>query len=803
MNKAINISIGAGLVIVICLTVIIVLDPFNWIGLDNTGKESYITNKNMILNENSGLIDDEKELTPYDKLMISAINEIDRKNYYEALTLIAEADIYTEKKNLKEEIEKKYNQTLINLAKQDEQKGISRDYSNLLLDNRRAIKNGKIYDDIDRTLNSAIFRAEALNQYAEALDLLFIADQMYPNPKQQILISNLYSSILDKLREKDKSQNIKREYLTLSDRRKNIKDTIYENEKDIYQENPIVENELDNKDTLIAKVEENNNISNEKPDNNDNKTRERKDENKINNNSKPVVDNKNQSAKTNNKEIIKKDSNVVDNTKTNNVDKVKTPENDDKSDLNGLEDLDKAIIDRNYLNASKYLESRYNNGIKDNETLLKLIEVYSLMGRLDETEKYIQDIINSNKVNLENIKSIADLYYNEGLTDISYNLYKKYIKEQPYEYDVLYRMSTIELAKKQIDIAIKHLMTIISHKAGLNEDIFKKSYYLMGLALEMKNSPMDAIGYYNEAIKIDEKYINPRIQIANIYYQLGNDKIGTSQYERARDILRVILNMDSNNYSAVLLMGKTEEKLTNIENAISYYRKASRLKPDEYAPKALLADALLSIGRVNEAISQFELSLSISPDNRNNAILMLEYGQALMKAGRYKDSINIYKKAMNNGAQIDIVYKGLAEVYFLMKDYQMSVSYLEKAIKENNSNVNYYINLAINHNILGNIDKAEQFYKIALVMDKDNSFVKEELAHLYITEGEIDKGIEIIEELMNNDNKNADLMFLLGNAYLKSGRKNEAINIYKNLILEYPDYNNTKIVKEQLELLSQ
>jgi tetratricopeptide (TPR) repeat protein len=802
MNKAINISIGAGLVIVVCLTVIIIFDPFNWIGQDDAGVESYFTNKNAILDGNSGLIDEDKELTPYDKLMISAIKEIDRKNFYEALTLLAEADIYTEKNNLKEDIEEKYNQTLINLAKQDEQKGISRDYSNLLLDNRRAIREGKIYDDIDRTVNSAIFRAEALNQYAEALDLLFIADQMYPNPKQQIMISNLFSSVLDKLREKDKKQNIKREYLTLSERRKNIEDTIYDDMKDIYQENPLVEGELDNEDTLLAKVEEHKDITSKKPD--DSGKQKSESNNNSNKNTRTDIDSENQSTKTKINEtkidnsddktdIEKEDNAGID--LTNNVKK--------KTNMDSLEDVDRAIIDRNYDEASDYLESRYSDGLNDEETLLKLIEVYSLMGKLNETEKYVQEIINSNKIDNKNIKSIANLYYNEGLTEIAYNLYNKYINDQPYEYDVLYRMSHIELANKQVDTAMKHLMTIISHKAGLNKEIFKKAYYLMGLAFEMKDSPMDAIGYYNQAIKIDNKYINPMLQIANIYYKLGNNKIGISQYEKARDLLRDILKIDPENYNAVLLMGKTAEKLTNIEEAITYYRKASRLKPQEYPPKALLADALLSIGRINEAISQFEISLSINHESENNPVLMLEYGQALMKAGRYKDSINIYEKALKNGAKKDIVYKGLAEVYFLMNDYQMSISYLEKAIEVNKSNVNYYINLAINYNILGNYDEAEYFYQKALSMDEDNSFVKEELAHLYITKGELEKGIKIIEKMINNNNKNADLLFLLGNAYLKSERKNEAIDIYKELILEYPDYNNTKVVKEQLELLSQ
>jgi tetratricopeptide (TPR) repeat protein len=818
MNKAINLSIGAGLVIVVCLTIIIIFDPFGWIHSDKEDNENTYFLNNSELDRYSDLTDDNRKVNPYDRLMIQAINEIDRKNFYEALSLLAEADMYTDNSKTKEEIEETYNDALIKLAKQDERKGLSRDYSNLLLENRRAIREGKIYDDIDRTINSAIFRSEALKQYAEALDLLFIADQMYPNPKQQILISNLYSSILDKLIEKDKSQNIKREYMTLSDRRKKINDALYNDKKNIYQENPLANLDLDNQETLLSSVDDNqdtNSLNKENPQSNktgnnktniDNTRKETETED-----DKEKVEYKTEKDKTHIQKPINDDKTKPEPEKDDKQIKIDQKEpiikSDDEKDKTNPADspsnVDKAIKEGRLEDAISMLEEELKSGKNDIDIILKLIEVYGLMGKLDETSDYVKELLKSKNTNLDKLKKLADSYYNNDLFSIAYEFYNLYKQKNTFDYEVLYKMSYIELSNKQLDKAIQRLTTIINHKAGLDRDILKDSYYLMGLAMEMKGLSTNSLGYYSEAIKIDKNYIKPMIQMGKVYYKLGTKKTRTNQFSKAKDILNQALKVDSDNYSTLLWLGKTEEKLGNIENAITMYRKATQVKPDDYQSRVLLADALLQVGKANESVSQFEIAFLAKSIGGNEGLILLEYAEALRKSGRYQDSINIYNQAFNTDVDKDLIYKGLSEVSFMEKKYKESIDYLEKAIDINGNNPIYYTNIAIAYNIIGQLDKAEKYYKIALNKDKDNQFIIEELASLYITKGEYDKGIKLLETIINDGKESADLLYFLGDAYIKAGRESKAINVFNKLLNEYPDYNNTKVVMEQLEILSQ
>lgn len=834
MNKVVNIGIALGLIIIIALASVIIFDPFG------IRKEEKPTNLNTIQYpdisyDESGLTQKEtKSLTQYDKLMLEAYEHIENSNYYQALNLLAEADAYTDKEKIKEKIENLYNSTLVEMAKRDERKGINRDYSLLLLRNRRAIREGDVYDDIDRLIHSAMFRAEAVKQYAEALDLLFIADKMLPNPRQQILISNMYKSITDKLRQKDKQMGIIREYQSLEERRKNAevyKDSeLYLMEEELlpgldpdsrisldYDEKEQQENEdvdemaekdesteekVDSetktkKETIIAKLDK----TNSKPEATTKETfREAKEvpktTSKTSGKVKEVSKRPPRTEKTDEHKLIKHEEEI-------NEDEMKeTQKIIVKTDETTPIDFEKLYKDKSYDEMINYLVNELEKDLDNIDLMIKLTEAYFLNGDIDKSLETSEDIVKLNFSDPNNIKRIADNFYKNDMEKVAFHMYSTYITRWDNDYEALYKLALMEIERRNYENANGHLIHIIKHKANLNRELMRDSYYALGIISELEGDRAKAVGYYSETLKWGEDFIKAMLQLGKLYYKLGKEKKGTNQFGKAKDILTQALNLDPENFEALIYLGKTQERLGKTNEAMKQYRKAIKADSSNvYIAKMLLANALTNVGKANEALTIYDSILNTdSSDIEGDYRFYLKYAETLRMSGRIEESKEAYQKALELGADEHIVSWGLSKVFFDEHNYDKSLEYARQTLSLDGVKMEYLLSIATSYNVIGELDSAVEYYKRCISLEPDNAFSYEELAKVYLSMKEYDKAIQLLEGFIRNLNveATAETYQILGEGYMKSGNKIKSTVIFSKLIEKYPDYQNISVINEYL-----
>ena len=101
---------------------------------------------------------------------------------------------------------------------------------------------------------------------------------------------------------------------------------------------------------------------------------------------------------------------------------------------------------------------------------------------------------------------------------------------------------------------------------------------------------------------------------------------------------------------------------------------------------------------------------------------------------------------------------------------------------------------------------AEKYIDIALVIDKNNSMARIENARMYINKpgilgGNVNKGIEIIRNVIK-DNPELEKGYVnLGIAYEENGELEKAINTFKRLLEINPDNPEARFYLDQLMLL--
>lgn len=196
------------------------------------------------------------------------------------------------------------------------------------------------------------------------------------------------------------------------------------------------------------------------------------------------------------------------------------------------------------------------------------------------------------------------------------------------------------------------------------------AYNNLGALLFDAGKTQEAIGYYEQALRVKPDHAEASYNLGNAYWQQGkrhkamecyakalqsSPKNAAAHYNLANALAdagqlqeavvhyETALQIDPrappahNNLANVLVqMGKLDE-------AISHYEKALQLKKDFADPHNNLAAVLLSQGRVNEAMAHRAEALRIRPDN---AAGQYDVGVIFATQGKINDAIAHFKEAI-------------------------------------------------------------------------------------------------------------------------------------------------------------
>ena len=198
-------------------------------------------------------------------------------------------------------------------------------------------------------------------------------------------------------------------------------------------------------------------------------------------------------------------------------------------------------------------------------------------------------------------------------------------------------------------------------------------------------------------------------------------------------------------------LGNVLYRKGQIDEAISQFQEAIRLKPDQTQAHNNLGNALLKKGRIDEAISQFQEAIRLEP---HLAGVHNNLGDALLKKGQIDEAIGQYQEAIR-----------------LKPDYAEAHNYLGNALGRK-----------------GQIDEAISQYRKAIRLKPDYAEAHYNLSNALGRKGQIDEAISQLQEAVRLAPDYAALHYNLGNALGRKGQIDEAISQYQEAIRLAPDY---------------
>jgi ribosomal protein S12 methylthiotransferase accessory factor len=166
------------------------------------------------------------------------------------------------------------------------------------------------------------------------------------------------------------------------------------------------------------------------------------------------------------------------------------------------------------------------------------------------------------------------------------------------------------------------------------------------------------------------------------------------------------------------------------EDAIARLMQMNSALPGKYYIRFYLGQVHLSRGDFESAVAHLRQAADLNPPDEDLAGIYTYLGIAYKNQEQYAEALKALGKADRIDPERTDTLNLMGFCHYKQKAYEQAIACFERVIAINPSSAIDYANLAVNHRALGRMEKAIEYYKLALELDSGIDFAHEHLAQL-------------------------------------------------------------------------
>jgi tetratricopeptide (TPR) repeat protein len=237
---------------------------------------------------------------------------------------------------------------------------------------------------------------------------------------------------------------------------------------------------------------------------------------------------------------------------------------------------------------------------------------------------------------------------------------------------------------------------------------------------------------------------------------------------------------------AVVLCGAlTRHQLGYWKNSETLGRHTLKVTRNNYTVYRGLGDALNERGRLDEAVSHFREAVRLKPDD---AIARWSLGAALVKYGQIDEAIGQLQEALRLNPNSATVHNALGIAFDKKGQPDKAMSEFETALRLNSDYAEAHYNLGIVRSRKGQPDEAIRQYQEAVRLDPKYAEAHNDLGIALGTKGRMDEAMVQFQAAIGCRPGYAEAHYNLGLALGLKGRTDEAIGQFEQALQAKPDY---------------
>ncbi len=232
------------------------------------------------------------------------------------------------------------------------------------------------------------------------------------------------------------------------------------------------------------------------------------------------------------------------------------------------------------------------------------------------------------------------------------------------------------------------------------------------------------------------------------------------------------------------LLGAVNAGLGRLEQAVANYEKALAIKPDSAEAHNNLGNALRELGKLDEAVASYNKALQINPDfaEANNNL-----GNALKELGKPDKAVANYHKALSINPDYTEAHSNLGNALSELGLLDAAVASYYKALAINPDYTEAHNNLGNALQDLGKLDEAVASYSKALQINPDYTEAHNNLGNVLRELGRLDEAVASYNKALQINPDSAEAHNNLGNVLQDLGKLDEAVASYNKALQINPD----------------
>lgn len=278
-----------------------------------------------------------------------------------------------------------------------------------------------------------------------------------------------------------------------------------------------------------------------------------------------------------------------------------------------LQSSNKAITDKK-VELLKRAEGEAQQAILDDDNNPQahyaLGMIYKEQGRFAEAEREFQFAVDSDPEYSAGFAGLAMSQYKQNNIAAAQTNFLRAVNLYSGNSTAHYGLGEIYLKQGNYDAAIKELNTSLYQ--------FRNSapvHLALGKAYEGQGNNDAALKSYEKAVLIKPELKEAYKRMANLHVALGNKHVASNNVVGALKEFKQAILIDPYNSEPYLKMADMRESRGDLELAIADMRNGLELNPDQVQLRQRVAENLLKLEKLDDAIKEFQKALSQQPGN--------------------------------------------------------------------------------------------------------------------------------------------------------------------------------------------
>jgi len=256
-------------------------------------------------------------------------------------------------------------------------------------------------------------------------------------------------------------------------------------------------------------------------------------------------------------------------------------------------------------------------------------------------------------------------------------------------------------------------------------------------------------------------------------------------WKDTRTLFGRAMEITSNNYLAMTLVGSMEADKGKLDDAIRLYRQALACKPEYPEAHFFLGRALERKGQTADAMSEYGKALRLRPDFDAAHIMV---GLLLAKENKFDQAVAHYQAALKTDPESAPAESDWAMALMKQGRLQESIAHYEQALRLDPTLAEAHNNLGVAYLQTGRLADGVTELRTALKLNPGDAETRYNLGQALNQRQQWAEAAELLKPLARTQPANFNAQFQYGLALEHLGQTRDAMSHYAAALLQQPDF---------------